>query len=193
MLPVLLHIYSNKHNYFINIHFTPKPHLSPDSWIFCIMDGKTFPNSCLWLATLWHQHQWKSRRSLPHPYLFPFATRSLSLHKDYDNNSQRFSLKLGGGNKDREWHGTEQSRVHPEGNTVSAPDECQEFFSGLRIFPENPQHCAGYSFTVHFLYPTHHHAHVPRRNERGVRNTPGEGEIPQGEMFLTWSHQILGR
>lgn len=25
VFPVLLHIYSNKHNYFINIHFTPKP------------------------------------------------------------------------------------------------------------------------------------------------------------------------
>lgn len=61
--------------------------------------------------------------------------------------------------------------MHPEGNAVSAPDESQEFFSGLWIFPEHPQHCAGYSFTVHFLYPTHDHAHVPGRKERGVSAT----------------------
>lgn len=99
---------------------------------------------------------------------FPLATRSLSLHKDYDNNSQRVSSELGCGNRDRQCHRTEQSRAHPEGNTLSAPDERQEFFTGLWIFPEYPQHCAGYCFTVHFLYPTHYHTHVPRRNERGV-------------------------
>lgn len=64
------------------------------------------------------------------------------------------------------------SRVHLENNTVSAPDECQEFFTGLWIFPEYSQHCAGYCFTVHFLYPTHYHTHMPRRNENGV-NKPG--------------------
>lgn len=68
--------------------------------------------------------------------------------------------------------GTEQSKVHPEGNTVSAPDERQEFFAGLWIFPEYPQHCAGHCFTVHFLHPTHDHAHMPRRNQRRVR-APG--------------------
>lgn len=80
--------------------------------------------------------------------------------------------------------------MHPEGDTVSAPDERQEFFSGLWILPEYPQHCAGHCFTVHFLYPTHYHAHVPRRNERGVSaaGTPLEKEQSHGERRFLHCH-----
>lgn len=126
--------------------------------------------------------------------LIPTFSFAFSLHKDHDNNSQQFSLELGCGNKDRQWHATEQSRVHPEGDAVSAPDERQEFFTGLWILPEYAQHCAGYCFTVHFLNPTHHHAHVPRRNKRAVSASGallGKQESHREGCFLQ-PHSILG-
>lgn len=56
----------------------------------------------------------------------------------------------------------------------SAFNEGQKLLPGLRIFPEHTQHCAGHSFAVHFLYPSHYHAHVSTKQDnkefKGVDN-----------------------
>lgn len=61
----------------------------------------------------------------------------------------------------------QQTRTLDEGQcrgcpgSVLAADEGQELFPGLWVFPEHSEHRAGHAFTVHFLYPSHDHAHVP--------------------------------
>lgn len=42
----------------------------------------------------------------------------------------------------------------------AAPDEGEELFPRLWIFPEHTQHRAGDSLAVHFLYSSHYHTHV---------------------------------
>lgn len=82
------------------------------------------------------------------------------------------------------------SRVHLENNTVSAPDERQEFLTSLWIFPEYPQHRAGYCFTVHFLYPAHHHTHVPRRNGNKSAGTTHSPRATAEQLEITYVASI---
>lgn len=44
--------------------------------------------------------------------------------------------------------------------------QCQEFLAGLGVVPEDPQHSAGHSFALEFLYASHHHTHVPAKNKQ---------------------------
>ena len=52
------------------------------------------------------------------------------------------------------------SAKHTAHTERSAPNESEKLFARLRIFPEHTQHRAGHSLAVHFLHPSHYHAHV---------------------------------
>jgi hypothetical protein len=44
-------------------------------------------------------------------------------------------------------------------------DEVEEFFACFRVVAENTEHGAGHCLAVDLLHSSHHHAHVPAKNQ----------------------------